>query len=74
MQEVYSIRVKTTDQNGLSIEKSLTINITDVNENPLPDLIPYKSSGHWFSLIVVLKTLPDKGLTENTKLKKLFPS
>jgi hypothetical protein len=29
---------------------------------------------HWFSLIVVLKTLPDKGLTENTKLKKLFPS
>jgi len=30
--------------------------------------------GHWFSLIVVLKTLPDKGSTENTKLKKLFPS
>ena len=29
---------------------------------------------HWFSLIVGLKTLPDKGLTENTKLKKLFPS
>ena len=33
-----------------------------------------ESFGHWFSLIVGLKTLPDKGLTENTKLKKLFPS
>jgi hypothetical protein len=30
--------------------------------------------GHWFSLIVGLKTLPDKGLTENTKLKEFFPS
>jgi hypothetical protein len=29
---------------------------------------------HWFSLIVGLKTLPDKGLTENTKLKEFFPS
>jgi hypothetical protein len=29
----YSIRVKTTDQGGLSFEKPLTINITDVNEN-----------------------------------------
>jgi hypothetical protein len=34
----------------------------------------YQKHWHWFSLIVVLKTLPDKGLTENTKLKKLFPS
>jgi hypothetical protein len=31
-------------------------------------------TGHWFSLIVGLKTLPDKGLTENTKLKEFFPS
>ncbi|WP_322744730.1 cadherin domain-containing protein [Cuspidothrix issatschenkoi] len=29
----YSIRVKTTDQGGLSFEKQLTIGVTDVNEN-----------------------------------------
>ena len=29
---------------------------------------------HWFSLIVGLKTLPDNGLTEKTKLKEFFPS
>jgi hypothetical protein len=33
-----------------------------------------QTPGHWFSLIVGLKTLPDKGLTENTKLKEFFPS
>jgi hypothetical protein len=38
------------------------------------DLLVTRTPWHWFSLIVVLKTLPDKGLTENTKLKKLFPS
>jgi uncharacterized repeat protein (TIGR01451 family) len=30
----YSIRVKTTDQDGLSYEKDLTINVSDVNETP----------------------------------------
>jgi hypothetical protein len=30
----YSIRVKTTDQGGLSYEKQLTININDLNETP----------------------------------------
>jgi RHS repeat-associated protein len=30
----YSIRVRTTDQGGLSYEKTLTISITDVNEAP----------------------------------------
>ncbi|AKE63138.1 Alkaline phosphatase [Microcystis aeruginosa NIES-2549] len=30
----YSIRVKTTDQGGLSFEKTLTITVNDVNENP----------------------------------------
>nr|WP_322743637.1 cadherin domain-containing protein [Microcystis aeruginosa] len=30
----YSIRVKTTDQGGLSYEKQLTVSITDVNESP----------------------------------------
>ncbi|TRT61621.1 MAG: DUF4114 domain-containing protein [Microcystis aeruginosa Ma_QC_C_20070703_M131] len=30
----YSIRVKTTDQGGLSFEKTLTIAVNDVNENP----------------------------------------
>ncbi|MCA2708872.1 MAG: VWA domain-containing protein [Microcystis sp. M015S2] len=30
----YSIRVKTTDQGGLSFEKVLTITVNDVNENP----------------------------------------
>ncbi|MFM7788979.1 MAG: cadherin repeat domain-containing protein, partial [Microcystis panniformis] len=33
-QNNYSIRVKTTDQGGLSYEKQLTVNVTDVNENP----------------------------------------
>jgi cadmium resistance protein CadD (predicted permease) len=37
-------------------------------------IVNKKDDWHWFSLIVVLKTLLDKGLTENTKLKKLFPS
>jgi hypothetical protein len=31
----YSIRVKTTDQGGLSFEKQLTIGVTDVNEVPV---------------------------------------
>ncbi|MFM7908331.1 MAG: putative Ig domain-containing protein [Microcystis sp.] len=30
----YSIRVRTTDPAGLSLEKSLTINVIDVNESP----------------------------------------
>ena len=30
----YSIRIKTTDQGGLSFEKQLTIGVTDVNETP----------------------------------------
>ncbi|BCL38132.1 putative Ig domain-containing protein [Nostoc sp. MS1] len=30
----YTIRVKTTDSTGLSLEKALTINIADVNESP----------------------------------------
>jgi hypothetical protein len=30
----YSIRVRTTDQGGLSFEKQLTIGVTDVNETP----------------------------------------
>ncbi|WP_409825390.1 cadherin domain-containing protein [Microcystis sp.] len=33
-QNNYSIRVKTTDQGGLSYEKQLTISVSDVNENP----------------------------------------
>ena len=35
----YSIRVKTTDQDGLSFEKQLTIDVTDVNETPTNLLI-----------------------------------
>ncbi|MDM3851694.1 MAG: hypothetical protein PT119_17340, partial [Aphanizomenon gracile PMC627.10] len=31
----YSIRIKTTDQGGLSFEKQLTIGVTDVNEVPV---------------------------------------
>ncbi|WP_168651127.1 cadherin repeat domain-containing protein, partial [Dolichospermum sp. UHCC 0352] len=30
----YNIRVKTTDQGGLSYEKQLTINVNDLNETP----------------------------------------
>ncbi|WP_353931255.1 DUF4347 domain-containing protein [Okeanomitos corallinicola TIOX110] len=32
-QNSYSIQVRTTDQNGLSFEKELTINISDIDEN-----------------------------------------
>ena len=32
--ESYAIRVRTTDQGGLPFEKTLTINITNVNESP----------------------------------------
>ncbi|MBD2136289.1 FG-GAP repeat protein [Anabaena sp. FACHB-1237] len=31
----YTVRVKTTDQGGLSYEKDLTININDIDENPV---------------------------------------
>jgi len=33
-QNSYSIRVRTTDQGGLTFEKQLTIEITDINETP----------------------------------------
>ncbi|MFK0731064.1 MAG: bluetail domain-containing putative surface protein, partial [Gloeotrichia echinulata HAB0833] len=33
-QNSYTVGVKTTDQGGLSYEKQLTINVTDVNESP----------------------------------------
>ncbi|MDB9465793.1 calcium-binding protein, partial [Dolichospermum circinale] len=33
-QTSYSIRVQTTDQDGLSFEKALTINVNDINEAP----------------------------------------
>jgi hypothetical protein len=33
-QNSYSIRVKTTDQDGLTFEKELTIGVTDINETP----------------------------------------
>ena len=33
-QNNYSIRVKTTDQGGLSYEKQLNVSVSDVNENP----------------------------------------
>ncbi|WP_137668809.1 Calx-beta domain-containing protein, partial [Sphaerospermopsis reniformis] len=31
---IYQIRVRTTDQNGLFLDKAFTINITDINEAP----------------------------------------
>jgi len=40
----------------------------------LRNIFELVNNGHWFSLIIGLKTLPDKGLTENTKLKEFFPS
>lgn len=33
-QDSYAIRVQSTDQGGLSVEKVFTVNITDVNEQP----------------------------------------
>jgi hypothetical protein len=33
-QNSYSIRVRTTDQSGLTFEKQLTIGVTDINETP----------------------------------------
>ena len=39
------------------------------------NILGYRSViGHWFSPIIRMKSLQDKDLTENTKLKKLFPS
>ncbi|MEA5534474.1 peptidylprolyl isomerase, partial [Crocosphaera sp. XPORK-15E] len=34
----YSIRVRTTDQGGLFYEKELIINVTDVNDNVIPNI------------------------------------
>jgi hypothetical protein len=39
----YSIRVKTTDQGGLTFEKQLTIGVTDINETPT-DLTLFNTS------------------------------
>ena len=37
----YSIRIKTTDQGGLSFEKQLTIGVTDVNDRTLTPITDY---------------------------------
>ncbi|NTW20226.1 MAG: hypothetical protein HGA42_11740 [Nostocales cyanobacterium W4_Combined_metabat2_030] len=37
----YSIRIKTTDQGGLSFEKQLTIGVTDVNDHTLTPITDY---------------------------------
>jgi hypothetical protein len=39
-QFVYSIRVKSTDQGGLSVEKQLTIHVTNIDEPPIIVLTP----------------------------------
>ena len=59
-----------------------TFILTDENEIPfiegtsmkVVELVTSIHSWHWFSPIIRMKSLQDKDLTENTKLKKLFPS
>jgi hypothetical protein len=58
----------------LSTTKTISDIINKINQIIREDKNPKIKTGHWFSLIVGLKTLPDKGLTENTKLKEFFPS
>jgi hypothetical protein len=49
-------------------------NFSEKNNALIQQFQDFFTVWHWFSLIVGLKTLPDKGLTENTKLKEFFPS
>ncbi|MFM6632150.1 MAG: cadherin domain-containing protein, partial [Microcystis panniformis] len=63
----YSIRVKTTDQGGLSYEKQLTVSVTDVNENPTNLTLSNNSVGENSPLNTLIgnftTTDPDTGNT-----------
>ncbi|NCR67494.1 MAG: hypothetical protein GPJ34_13355 [Microcystis aeruginosa LL11-07] len=63
----YSIRVKTTDQGGLSYEKQLTVNVTDVNESPTNLTLSNNSVGENSPLNTLIgsftTTDPDTGNT-----------
>jgi hypothetical protein len=68
----YSIRVKTTDQAGLSYEKQLTVSVTDVNENPTNLTLSNNSVGENSPLNTLIgnftTTDPDTGNTFNYSL------
>ncbi|TYQ27480.1 putative Ig domain-containing protein [Pseudanabaena sp. UWO310] len=54
----YSIRVRTTDQGGLSYEKSFTVNITNVNEAPVFTSTP-TNNGSQSYLYNIITTDPE---------------
>jgi Ca2+-binding RTX toxin-like protein len=63
----YSIRMKTTDQGGLSVEKVLTIGITNINETPTNLVLSNSSVGENQAIGTVIGNLsttdPDSGNT-----------
>ncbi|WP_290599713.1 cadherin domain-containing protein [Anabaena sp. AL93] len=63
----YSIRVKTTDQGGLSYEKQLTLNVNDLNEPPTSLTLSNNSINENVDLLTVIgdfsATDPDAGNT-----------
>jgi len=63
-------RMQTTmeKRHEFSINRIINVHIATYRSFPMTSQ-SYTILRHWFSLIVGLKTLPDKGLTENTKLK-----
>ncbi|WP_199319624.1 ExeM/NucH family extracellular endonuclease [Dolichospermum sp. FACHB-1091] len=53
----YNIRVRTTDNGGLTFDKTLTININDVNEAPIvSNLIPSQRGENGQAFIYILPT------------------
>ena len=71
-QSSFQIRIRSTDDSGLSIEEAITINVTDVNEPPI-DVVPnVLSLSEGTSVQTVVSTLsasdPDAGDTHSFRL------
>jgi hypothetical protein len=62
------------DKGYQGIAKIHKLSETPIKRKKGKKLSKEEKQWHWFSLIVRLKPLQDKDLTENTQLKKFLPS
>ena len=71
-QDVFLIRIQSTDPSGLSVEEAITINVTDVNEPPtdiVPSVLPLSEATTTESMISSLSASdPDAGDTHRFRL------
>ncbi|MBN1314356.1 MAG: putative Ig domain-containing protein [Anaerolineales bacterium] len=65
VKSVYYIRVQSADQDGLSVEKAMTVTITDANDAPVLDAIGSKSANPGV-LLTFTATASDSDLPANT--------